>query len=77
MERDYEIGIGRTGPTEDFQALADLLASLVVELSWEVGEGEKNLRAAIDVLDHTDATTQAQLRAMASEFAAGYHGDGL
>ncbi len=77
VERDHEIGIGRTGPTEEFQTLADLLATLVLELSWEVGEGEKNLRAAVDVLDRTDADTRARLRAVASELASGFHGDGL
>lgn len=77
VERDHEIGIGRTGPTEDFQELADLLGALAHELSWEVSEGEKNLRAAIDVLDRTDADAQARLSAVASRFAAGYHGDGL
>jgi len=73
VDRDSEIGIGRTGPTDDFVKLADLLGTAAYTLSGEVDEARKNLRAAMDALDEVDAGTQAALLAAANEFS-GYDG---
>ncbi len=69
LERDYSIGVGRTGPSDEIIALTDLLNMLLVELSEEVSAGAENLRSAMAALDGFNSQGAASLAAAAETYA--------
>lgn len=69
LERDYQVGVGRIGPSDEIVALTDLLRMLLSELSGEVYAGAGSLRSAMAALDGYNYQAEASLASAAETYA--------
>ena len=71
VTRDGSVGIGATGPSEEFNKLNWILYELLKDLGWGVEMGAKNLDLAVADLLGVDASIQAEMKKIAERIEGG------